>query len=84
MSEDVAKYYTDPEEMFFDSFVRLWRSEGADVAVMIGAILETEVSMRKIYRAHLEWEKRLFNKNPEAYRRNIERRLQALLAGGGR
>ena len=90
MSEEVAKYYTDHEEMLCDNFIKLWKRENCDMSIVINAILETIGTeagcgpCRKLYRSTLEWEKRLFNKDPEAYRRNIEKRLEALLADGRR
>jgi|GEM_PF-2547010 len=88
MSEQIAKYYTDPEELLCDSFIKLWRRENLDMAVVINSILET-VGMaaaggpyRKLYRSTLQWEKRLFDKDPVAYRCMVERRLKAMLGEG--
>lgn len=85
MSEEITKYYTDPEEMLCDNFIKLWKREDCDMSVVINSILETVGTKaafgpyRKLYRTTLEWEKRLFDKDPEAYRRMVDGRLKAML-----
>jgi len=93
MSEERARYIVGPESRereLCDQFMKLWKREGCDLSVVINSILETVGTeaacgpYRKLYRKTLEWEKRLFENDPEAYRRKVEKRLDAILAGGRR
>ena len=90
MSEEITRYIVGPdsqEQELCDQFMKLWKRKGCDLSVVINSILETVGTeaacgpYRKLYRKTLEWEKRLFNKDPEAYRRKVEQRLDAMLAG---
>jgi len=90
MSEDRARYNVGPEDRereLCDNFIKFWRRENCNIYSSINSLLEligTEAASgpyRRLYGKTLEWQKRLFEKNPEAYREMVEQRLGKLCKG---